>query len=73
MQAILDQKVVITGNGLNIRQIPGTIQDLAPLISAMTGQTTVKYVEALAMADALIAKDPKSADVQLGKMTVDCK
>ena len=27
-----------------------------------------EYVEALAMADALIAKDPKSADVQLGKM-----
>jgi hypothetical protein len=33
--------VVIMGNGLNIGQIPGTIQDLAPLISAMTGQTTV--------------------------------
>jgi tetratricopeptide (TPR) repeat protein len=28
-------------NGLNIGQTSGTIQDLAPLISAMMGQTTV--------------------------------
>jgi len=98
MQAILDRKVVIMGNGLNIGRTSGTIQELAPLISAMMGQTTwlgnalnlgslagsaatatsarnaspgelkrlfdaKKYVDALAMADVLIAKDPQSADV----------
>ena len=40
MQAILDRKVVFMGNGLNIGSTPGTMQDLAPLISAMMGQTT---------------------------------
>jgi tetratricopeptide (TPR) repeat protein len=41
MQAILDRKVAIMVNGLNIGQTSGTIQDLAPLMSAMMGQTTV--------------------------------
>jgi uncharacterized spore protein YtfJ len=41
MQAILDRKVVFMVNGLNVGNTSGTIQDLAPLISAMTGQTTV--------------------------------
>ena len=40
-QAILDRKVVIMGNGLNIGGASGTVQDLAPLISTMMGQTTV--------------------------------
>ena len=40
MQAILDRKVVFMGNGLNIGSTAGTVQDLAPLISAMMGQTT---------------------------------
>jgi tetratricopeptide (TPR) repeat protein len=97
MQAILDRKVAFMVNGLNIGNAPGGIQDLAPLISAMTGQKTVmvnglnlgnmntpsssassagnpslgeltklfdakKYADALAVADALIAKDPKNAD-----------
>jgi uncharacterized spore protein YtfJ len=41
MQAILDRKVVFMVNGLYVGNTSGTIQDLAPLISAMTGQTTV--------------------------------
>ena len=41
MQAILDRKVVFMVNGLNVGNTSGTIQDLAPLLSAMTGQTTV--------------------------------
>jgi uncharacterized spore protein YtfJ len=40
LQAILDRKVVFMGNGLNIGNASGNIQDLAPLISAMMGQTT---------------------------------
>jgi len=104
MQAILDRKVVFMGNGLNIGSTANTMQDLrdlAPLVSAMMGQTTwvgnalnfghmdapagtasagkasldelkrlfdaKKYVDALAMADALIAKDPKSADAHAWK------
>jgi uncharacterized spore protein YtfJ len=102
LQAILDRKVVIMGNGLNIGQASGTIQDLTPMISSMMGQTTIlgnalnlgklatpasatsaaknasvgelkklfdakKYADALAMADDLIAKDPKSADVHVWK------
>jgi uncharacterized spore protein YtfJ len=97
VQAVLDRKVTIMTNGLNIGNAPGGIQDLAPLLSAMMGQTTVmvnglnlgnlktpaaaepsagnappselarlfdarKYADALAVADALIAKDPKNAD-----------
>jgi tetratricopeptide (TPR) repeat protein len=41
MEAIRDRKVVFMVNGLNIGNTSGTIQDLAPLLSAMTGQTTV--------------------------------
>jgi uncharacterized spore protein YtfJ len=41
MQAILDRKVVIMGNGVNLGNAPGRVQDLAPLISGMMGQTTV--------------------------------
>jgi uncharacterized spore protein YtfJ len=40
-KAILDRKVVIMGNGLNIGGTSGTLQDMAPLLSAMMGQTTV--------------------------------
>jgi uncharacterized spore protein YtfJ len=40
LQAILDRKVVIMGNGVNLGNAPGGIQDLAPLVSAMIGQTT---------------------------------
>lgn len=102
VRAILDRKVVIMGNGLNVGGSSGTIQDLAPLISAMMGQTTFmgnalnlgglkapgsavlsvknaslgdlkklfdakKYVDALTMADALIAKEPNSADLHVWK------
>ena len=41
MQAIRDRKVVFMVNGLNIGNTSGTTQDLAPLLSAMMGQTTV--------------------------------
>ncbi len=40
IRAILERKVVIMGNGLNIGGSSGMIQDLAPLISAMMGQST---------------------------------
>jgi len=94
IQAILDRKVTFMVNGINLGEMSGSVQDLAPLIAAMTGQTTVmvqalnlgslntpasaagnaslgeltklfdakKYADALAVADALIAKDPKNAD-----------
>jgi tetratricopeptide (TPR) repeat protein len=97
IQAILERKVVFMVNGLNIGNAPGGIQEMAPLLSAMMGQTTVmvnglnlgnlkapasaaspagnappgdlaklfearKYLDALAAADALIARDPRSAD-----------
>jgi uncharacterized spore protein YtfJ len=35
LQAILDRKVVIIGNGLNIGNASGNVQDLAPLISSL--------------------------------------
>ena len=41
MQAIRDRKVVFMVNGLNVGNTSGTIQDMAPLLSAMMGQTTV--------------------------------
>jgi len=41
MEAILNRKVVFMVNGLNVGNTSGTIQDLAPLLSAMMGQTTV--------------------------------
>ncbi|MGO4881336.1 MAG: tetratricopeptide repeat protein [Bryobacteraceae bacterium] len=40
LQAILDRKVTIMGNGLNIGSTSGGMQELAPLLSAMMGQTT---------------------------------
>jgi len=40
MQAITDRKVVFMGNGLNIGGASGTVQDLAPMIGGMMGQTT---------------------------------
>lgn len=41
IQAIRDRKLVFMVNGLNIGNAAGTAQDLAPLLSAMMGQTTV--------------------------------
>jgi tetratricopeptide (TPR) repeat protein len=41
MQSILDQKLIFIGNGLNIGNATGAIQDLAPLLSALNGQTTI--------------------------------
>jgi tetratricopeptide (TPR) repeat protein len=41
LQAIRDRKFVYMVNGLNIGNTSGTIQDMAPLISAMMGQTTI--------------------------------
>lgn len=102
LRAVLDRKVVFMTNGLNIGQTTGTIQDLAPMISSMMGQTTIlvnalnlgklatpasatssaknaslgelkklfdakQYADALAMADDLIAKDPKSSDIHVWK------
>jgi len=99
IQAILDRKVVFMANGLNLGHAAVPLQDMAPLVTAMMGQTTVvgnalnlgtlnapassaqnpslselkklfdgkKYTDALAMADALIAKDPKSAELHVWK------
>jgi uncharacterized spore protein YtfJ len=41
LEAIRDRKVVIMGNGLNVGQAPGTLEEMAPLFSAMMGATTV--------------------------------
>jgi uncharacterized spore protein YtfJ/Tfp pilus assembly protein PilF len=100
LKAILERKIVFMTNGLNIGQTSGTIQDLAPMISEMMGQTTVmvnglnlgqlkapaaapssagsmselkslfdarKYADALRSVNALIDKDPKSADAHVWK------
>lgn len=40
VKAILDRKIVMMVNGLNIGNTSGNVQDLGPLLSAMTGQTT---------------------------------
>ena len=102
-QAILDRKIVLMVNGLNVGNASGTVQDLSPLVSAMMGQTTFmvnglnlgnlsapapaassapnaslgelkklldarKYVDALALSDTLIARDPEgSPDAHLGR------
>ena len=42
LQAIRERKVVFMVNGLNIGHVaPGAVQELAPLISGMMGQTTI--------------------------------
>lgn len=41
LQAILDRKVIVMGNGLNIGHASGTVQDLAPVLSGMMGQTII--------------------------------
>jgi uncharacterized spore protein YtfJ len=41
MQAVRDRKFVYMVNGLNIGSTSGTVQDLAPLLSAMMGETTI--------------------------------
>ena len=42
IQGILERKVVLMVNGLNLGSAsPGALQDMAPLLSAMMGQTTV--------------------------------
>jgi uncharacterized spore protein YtfJ len=40
LKAILDRKVVVMVNGLNLGHFNGAVQDLAPLLSEMMGQTT---------------------------------
>ncbi len=101
LQAILDRKVVLMVNGLNIGNVSGSVQDLAPLIAEMMGQTTIitnglntgnltpprtaapktapaasvgelqklndakQYDEALAMANALVDQNPKSAEAHV--------
>ena len=102
VQGLIDRKIVIMANGLNIGNTTGTIQELEPLIAGLLGQTTIianglnvgtlktpasaassnkkalpgdlqklfetkKYTEALALADALIAQDPKNADGHVWK------
>jgi uncharacterized spore protein YtfJ len=96
-QAILDRKVTIMANGINLGNASGNVKDLAPLVSELMGHTNVmvqavnlgnlnepkseafspkasveqlqklidakKYPEALAMAESILAKDPKNADV----------
>jgi uncharacterized spore protein YtfJ len=41
LKGILERKVVFMGNGLNIGNATGTLQELAPLIAAQMGQTTI--------------------------------
>jgi len=41
LQEIRDRKVVFMGNGVNVAQSSGSVQDLAPVVSGMMGQTTV--------------------------------
>ncbi len=41
VQAVLDRKVVVMGNGLNIGRVSGSVAELAPLMSGMSGATTI--------------------------------
>lgn len=41
LQAILDRKVTFMANGVNLGNTTGTIQDLAPLVTSLTGQTVL--------------------------------
>jgi len=46
LQAILDRKVIVMGNGLNVGEASGTIKDFAPLVSGLSsilsgGQTSI--------------------------------
>jgi uncharacterized spore protein YtfJ len=104
LQAILDRKVVIMGNGLNTGDTSVNPRDMASLLESMMGKTTFvgnalnvghlkpqtpgasasaakpasleelkklyeakKYDEALSMADAMIAKDPKDSELHVWK------
>ena len=102
LQAILDRKLVFMGNGLNVGDFHGNIQELAPLVSGMLGQTTWignglnmgslklpaaaaskpgtasldelkklfeanRFTDALAVADGLVAKEPKNAEPHVWK------
>lgn len=41
MQGIIDKKLAIMVNGINLGNAPGNVSDLTPMINAMMGQTTV--------------------------------
>ena len=41
IQGIIDRKVSFMVNGINLGNTPGSASDLAPMIAALTGQTTV--------------------------------
>jgi uncharacterized spore protein YtfJ len=41
IQGIIDRKVVIMGNGVNLGNAPGNVSDLTAMITGMMGQTTV--------------------------------
>ena len=41
VQGLIDRKIVIMANGLNIGNTTGTIQEMEPLIAGLLGQTTI--------------------------------
>ena len=63
LQAILDRKVVIIGNGLNIGSADGNVQDLAPLISSLGKLITEGSVTTVGNALNLGSVKPPKQDV----------
>lgn len=41
VQGIIDRKVTIMGNGINVGHAPGDVKDLTEMVAGMKGQTTV--------------------------------
>jgi uncharacterized spore protein YtfJ len=41
VQGIIDRKVTIMGNGINVGHAPGDVKDLTDMVTGMKGQTTV--------------------------------
>jgi uncharacterized spore protein YtfJ len=61
-RAVLERRIVIMGNGVNLGQASGSVQDLAPVVSGMMGQTT--FVGNALNLGGLQARVPKRTEAQ---------
>jgi uncharacterized spore protein YtfJ len=67
LQAILDRKVVIIGNGLNIGNAKGKVQDLAPLISSLAKLSAEGQVTTIGNALNLGSMKPQEKEAAPGE------
>ncbi|HTY60903.1 MAG TPA: hypothetical protein VMG30_01475 [Acidobacteriota bacterium] len=67
LQAILDRKVVIIGNGLNIGNAKGNVQDLAPLISSLAKIIAEGQITSMGNALNLGSVNPPEKDTETGE------